>query len=172
MIISLVAAFLVLLISTMNILVASISILCILGIVANVISVMHLKGWSLGVGESIACIMIIGFSVDYVVHLCNHYTESLHDTRYKKMRESLTYVGISIVGGAVTTMGAAIFLFFCKLTFFLQFGILMSSTIGFSLFWSLFVFPSIIVIIGPEGNTGNISYILKRILKCFKNNKK
>ena len=160
------------LISTMNIITSSISIFCILGIVANVISVMYLKGWSLGVGESIACIMIIGFSVDYVIHLCNHYTESLHDTRYKKMRESLTYVGISIIGGAVTTMGASFFLFFCKLTFFLQFGILMSSTIGFSLFWSLFIFPSVMFILGPEGNTGNISYMLKRILKYFKNNKK
>ena len=171
MIISLAVAYVVLIFSTMNIIVATISITCIVAIVANVISVMYLKGWSLGVGESIACIMIIGFSVDYVVHLCNHYTESLHKSRYKKMRESLTYVGISVIGGAITTMGASIFLFFCKMTFFLQFGILMSSTIGFSLFWSLSVFPSIMFIAGPEGNTGNIIYMVKSIWKYFNKDK-
>jgi predicted RND superfamily exporter protein len=38
--------------------------------------VMVLKEWEMGASESIAMVIIIGFSVDYVVHLAAHYVHS------------------------------------------------------------------------------------------------
>lgn len=45
---------------------------------------MYLSGWELGVAESITIVILIGFSVDYVVHLANHYVESSYTDKYKR----------------------------------------------------------------------------------------
>jgi protein dispatched 1 len=103
--ISMLFAFLVLLFSTLNIMIALYSILSIGGIVVSAISVMEMSGWTLGIIESIAMVILIGFSVDYVVHLANHYVESVYEDRYRKMQESLGSIGISILSGAITTFG-------------------------------------------------------------------
>lgn len=45
---------------------------------------MEISGWSLGITESIAVVILIGMSVDYVVHLANHYVESSFDDKYSR----------------------------------------------------------------------------------------
>ena len=74
-IISLLFAFFILVLSTLNIVVALYAVLSISVIVLSVIAIMEMNSWGLGVIEAIATVMIIGFSVDYVVHLGNHYVE-------------------------------------------------------------------------------------------------
>ena len=81
--ISITFAFIVLLISTMNILIALYSIFSITAIVVSVVCMMELAGWQLGVAESIAVVILIGFSVDYVVHLANHYVESVFPDKFR-----------------------------------------------------------------------------------------
>jgi len=44
-----------------------------------------MKGWELGVSESISVVVLIGLSVDYVVHLASDYTHSVKATRYEKI---------------------------------------------------------------------------------------
>lgn len=78
-------AFLVLILTTHNIITATFSILSICGIVVSVISIMEMAGWELGVAESVAIVILIGMSVDYVVHLATHYVESSYTDRYRKM---------------------------------------------------------------------------------------
>lgn len=60
------------------------SITSIIGIVISVISVMWMNGWEFGVAESITVVILIGFSVDYVVHLANHYVESSYDDKFTR----------------------------------------------------------------------------------------
>merc|ERR1711871_333571 len=69
----------VLLIATGNILV-SIYATCSIGcIVCCVLGFTRLvMDWDLGIAESIAGIIVIGFSVDYVVHLAHMYMDALH----------------------------------------------------------------------------------------------
>lgn len=38
-------------------------------ILVSVIAVMVYQGWEMGVSESISVVMLIGLSVDYIVHL-------------------------------------------------------------------------------------------------------
>lgn len=118
MFISLLFAFIILLCTTHNIIISCYSVLTIALICLSVISVMELSGWELGVVESITLVILIGLSVDYAVHLANHYVESLYPTRYDKMRVSLRDLGISIISGASTTLGSGFWLFFAIMIFF------------------------------------------------------
>mmetsp|Transcript_15076 Transcript_15076/g.1357 ORF Transcript_15076/g.1357 Transcript_15076/m.1357 type:complete len:111 (+) Transcript_15076:958-1290(+) len=110
---------------------------------------MELSGWELGVAESVAIVILIGLSVDYVVHLANHYVECPYPDRFRKMRVSLKDLGISIISGASTTIGSGIFLFFATIIMFNKFAILIISTICFSLAYSLLFFAALVHIIGP-----------------------
>ena len=94
--ISIVFSFVVILTSTLNIVSAAYSIVCIVCIIISVVGTIQMLGWSIGVTESIAVVIIVGFSVDYVVHLANHYVESVYIDRYRRMKDALTGIGISI----------------------------------------------------------------------------
>ena len=171
--ISLSFAFAVLLLSTMNIVTATFSISCIGLIMLSAIATMEIIGWTLGVIESIAIVILIGFSVDYVVHFANHYVESIYDDRYRRVQESLGHIGISIISGAITTLGSSAIVFFATVLFFEKFGILVTFTILFSLFFSLVLFSAINHIMGPQGNFGNMKYhvvtpALKKIKELWK----
>jgi predicted RND superfamily exporter protein len=69
-------AFIVLLIATANIIQAFISLFCVAIVIISVLAIMQLKGWEIGVSESLNTVIIIGFSVDYVIHLSADYMHS------------------------------------------------------------------------------------------------
>lgn len=121
---------------------------------------MEILGWALGVIESIAIVILIGFSVDYAVHLANHYVESVYDDRFRRMQDALGGIGISIFSGAITTIGSGIFLFFAVVTFFQQFAILITFTILFSLMFSLGFYASLNHAIGPVRKVGDLKYYI------------
>lgn len=104
-------AFLVLLGATMNIFLSLYSIFCVAYIVVTVLCIMVLKEWQLGVSECICVVILIGFSVDYVVHLAADYTHSSGITRGDKIKQAYKEMGISILSGCITTAGSGAFLF-------------------------------------------------------------
>jgi len=168
-ILSLAFAFIVLIISTLNILTAIYAITSISCIVISVIALMEIIGWTLGVIESVAIVILIGFSVDYAVHLANHYVESVFEDRFRRMEEALSSMGISIFSGAVTTIGSGLALFFATLLFFQKFAVLIVSTIMFSLFFSLVFFVALNHLIGPQRKQGDLKYyIIQPIMKWTK----
>ena len=69
-------SFVILLFATRNIIVAILCILSVAVVIVSVVAIMVLKGWDLGVSESISVVIMIGLSVDYVVHLGADYTHS------------------------------------------------------------------------------------------------
>jgi hypothetical protein len=62
----------------------------------------------------------------------------------------LKEMGTSVFSGACTTLGASAFMFFAVLRFFMQFGVFMFCTIGFSLLFSLGMFTLLMGLCGPE----------------------
>lgn len=74
--ISISLAFIIMLIATRNCIIAVYAIISVMFIVANITAIMVIVGWELGVPESVATVIVIGFSVDYVVHLAAHYVHS------------------------------------------------------------------------------------------------
>jgi predicted RND superfamily exporter protein len=73
---SMLFAFIILCIATRNLTQSIISIFCVITIVVSVVAIMVMKGWVLGTTESISVVIIIGFSVDYVIHLSADYMHS------------------------------------------------------------------------------------------------
>ena len=109
--VSITLAFFIMLIATQNFIVTIYAILSVIFIVANITAVMVLMGWELGVPESVATVIAIGLSVDYVVHLAAHYVHSPLYTKDAKATDGVTSMGISILSGAITTLGSGVFLF-------------------------------------------------------------
>jgi len=79
---------------------------------------MHMRDLKLGTAESISLVVLIGFSVDYIVHLSADYMHSAHHKRYDKMRQAYREMGVSILSGCITTFGCGFCLFFGNFTFF------------------------------------------------------
>lgn len=79
-------AFIILLLATQNIIQSIVSIICVAIIIVSVLFIMYMQGWEVGVSESIAMVILIGFSVDYVVHLSADYMHSAHQSRNDKMK--------------------------------------------------------------------------------------
>ena len=111
MIVSICFSCIVILLATRNWIITLYAIHCVGFICATEMALQHLSGFEMGVAESIGTIMVIGFSVDYVVHLAAHYVHSAAITRFPRTTESLGEMGISIFSGAMTTTGSATFLF-------------------------------------------------------------
>jgi len=119
---------------------ATCSILCVLTSVAGVIVIV---GWQLGSIESILISIIAGFSVDYVVHLAHSYEQARGDTN-RRVGEAFGDMGISVLNGMITSVGASLPLFLCQLQFFKKFGIFLCSVIAFSWLFANFGFMSVL----------------------------
>jgi predicted RND superfamily exporter protein len=128
---------------------------------------------SAGVIESISITVLVGLSVDYVVHLANSYIEAdMEDVkkrhpRYKdgpadaelstaEERElrvfgALEEMGVTVFGGACTSLGASGMLFLCYFQTFFKFGGFMFMTITTSFIFANFFFMPLLSVAGPTG---------------------
>merc|ERR1711871_665895 len=134
-------AFLVLAFATRNLLLSIFATLSIGFIVASVLgSVKLFHGWDLGIAETIAGIIVIGFSVDYVVHMGHMYIEAAEKSgamsREKRFFYAASKMGSTVMAGAITTAGSGAFMFICQMRFFYKMAILITMTIGYSFLFS------------------------------------
>lgn len=109
--------------------------------------------------------LVVGLAVDYVVHLAEGYSRSAHKDRLGRTHDMLEEVGISVISGAATTMGASFFLIFAQILFFVQFGLFMFFTIGFSIIYSIGLFVTVMGCIGPQNQTGSLKPLYKWVGK-------
>merc|ERR1712048_1223188 len=153
-------AFLVLLFSTRNVIVALYAVLSVAAIVLCVLGFCKsAMDWDLGIGEAIAGVIVIGYSVDYVVHLAHAYCEAKHHgytTRGERAEFAAKSMGLTVFFGALTTAGSGAVMFFCFFTFFFKMAVLICVTILFSFLFSLGFFMGLVWLIGPENNMGDL----------------
>merc|ERR1711915_1127418 len=136
-------AFVVLWIGTCKFHLALLASLSIASVLVSVTGTMVLIGWTLGSIESILIGIIAGFSVDYVVHLAHAYKTASGSTD-ERITAAFGDMGISVLNGMITSIGASIPLFFCQLQFFHKFGIFICLTIAFSWIFANFWFMSVV----------------------------
>lgn len=110
--------------------------------------------------------MVVGLAVDYVVHLAEAYNVSPYIRRQDKTRNMLEKMGLSVLSGAFTTFGAALFMLGAQIQFIYQFGIFVMITVCASMLFSMFAFTSLMLVLGPEGNTGSVKALVKWIFCC------
>ena len=163
--ISAVLAFSIMLISTQNVLIALYAIISVAWIVLVVVGFMVMNGYQLGVSESIAMVIIIGFSVDYVVHLGAHYVHKKSPDRTDRTSDAVGAMGVSIFSGALTTFGSGVFLFGGQMIFFQKFALIITSTVIVSLFFAMVYFTSFLHAFGPEYEQGNIPAMFRACRK-------
>lgn len=164
-----ICAFIILLIATRNFLISFYAIITVIFIVASVVAVMVLRDWQLGVSESIAMVIIIGFSVDYVVHLAAHYVHAAVENRYDRSHDSISAMGVSIFSGAMTTLGSGVFLFGGTIIFFQKFALIITMTVVFSVSYALIYFLAFLHAFGPERKQGDIPELCRQCTsKCRK----
>ena len=110
----------------------------------------------MGVIEAVCTMVLVGLSLDYVLHVAGAYVRTPEASgRRERAKGALRAVGLSVVSGASTTVGAAAFLLGCTLTFFTKFGLFVAWALTSSLVQAVVVFPAMCAVWGPE-NVGEI----------------
>ena len=165
---SIALAFGIILISTLNAVVAFFAIATVIAIVGCVMGSIVLMGWELGLLESMCMSILVGMSVDFVVHFAHAWVSDGGPASRVQMQgpsqpvarrvelaarthTSLSTVGISVLSAGVTTMVAAFVLFFGVIVFFSKFGTMLALAMIFSLIYSLLFFHALISWLGPVG---------------------
>ena len=159
-------SFLVLLFATRNWYLSLLSIISIGFVVGNVLGFCKfIMGWDLGIAETVSAVIVIGFSIDYTLHIGHMYEEAKEKgwrSSIDRTQYSLERMGTTVLAGAITTAGSALFMLMCQMQFFYKMALLISVTILNSLIYSLVFLVSLCILIGPENNFGEVN------LKCFK----
>ena len=120
-------------------------------------------GWQLGVIESICITIVVGLSVDYTIHLGHIFSITLVDDtqepaeqRFRKAREALSSMGVSVFSAAITTFGSAVFLCMSYVLFFRNFGIFVVLNIFYSTLFAFIGYMAFMMWVGPLGSEGNL----------------
>ena len=165
--------FVVLLAMTSNIIITIFSVISITGILGNILASMKIMGWEMGLSESLAMIVFVGLSVDYVVHVSHNYVESVHHRRRLRMDDSYKTIGSAVISSAITTFSAGVFLLFTNLYILYKFGVLIMITMALSCYYALIFLPATLYIFGPEYHQGDLKhYCCKPIWRCISGQKK
>ena len=158
------ASFIVLLFTTMNAVIALLSTVAVTMNIFCVVALTIFAGFKSGMYESIFTILVVGMAIDYAVHLAHFYNHA-KGTRYERAQTALDGVGISVIGGAITTIGAGVpmcltvVVFFNTLGWFILLVAITSIVLSF-----IFLLPAL-MIIGPEGTQGDLGFLLPAKLK-------
>jgi len=158
-------AFIILNAATKNYIIATVATCVITMIVVNIIGFTVMLGWKLGILESIVYVMVVGMSVDFVVHLGEAYLEAAdtHPDRHSRVQDMLLTRGFSILSGAISTLGGIFVLFFAYIQFFFKFAVTIFFLIACSLVFSLMFFTAVMDSFGPTGEFGEWSIVFHDI---------
>lgn len=148
---SLVFAFVVLLGASRSVRLALLATISVGSSAASLLAAAALLGWTMGVIEAVCTMVLVGLSLDYVLHVAGAYVRTPEaDGRRERAKGAVRAVGLSVASGASTTVGAAAFLLGCTLTFFTKFGLFVAWTLTSSLVQAVVVFPAMCAVWGPE----------------------
>jgi len=140
--------------------VALLTTLTVVGITASTFITFVAQGKSIGLYELLFISLTIGLGIDYVVHLAHAYNHSSFQNRCLRMKSAIHSMGVSVLSGAISTLLASAPLFFCDLHFFSYYGNFIFFVVMWSILWSVFFFPAVMMTWGPNLPDGDV-YIIK-----------
>ena len=142
------------------------SLLSIALIVVGVLGGIVIEGGKLGSVRSTCVTFLVGFSVDYTVHLAVAYVHSQKRTSGERVIDALSAMGVSVSAAAFSTLGSSCFLFAATFVFFLQFGIFMAMAVVWAYLSGTVVFMAFLSGFGPVEREDYQD--MKKICKCLK----
>jgi len=125
------------------------ALVSVVGMIILTMGLLYVIGTPLGPIESLAVAVIIGVSIDYLIHLAFAYKNSLMQHRYYKSRAAMLARTNSIVSAALTTLCSVVPLLGAKILPFRQFGIIFTIVTLISLLFSLAFFNAFLMAAGP-----------------------
>ena len=153
-------AALVLLIGTGNVIITLYATFSIFGVPTCVGATIYGMGWKLGFLEAVCFAILIGLSVDFIIHFAHMYCHAPHEGRGDRTRHALRYMSVPVLSAGLTTFASSLLLFACKILFFNKFGVVLMLTIFYSLLITFYFFNGLNVAIGPNGTSGQIVSLL------------
>jgi multidrug efflux pump subunit AcrB len=138
-------------------------------VLASVTATLVAMGWTLGFLEAINFSILIGVSVDFVIHFSHAYASlpGIVD-REVRAKHALIQMGPSILAAAFTTVISAVVMLFTEIIFFQKFALILFFTIVQATLASFVVFLVLCVCFGPSNPTYLVDSVVAR---CFKQNK-
>jgi len=125
------------------------ALVSVVGMIILTMGLLYVIGTPLGPIESLALAVIIGVSIDYLIHLAFAYKNSLMQHRYYKSRAAMLARTNSIVSAALTTLCSVVPLLGAKILPFRQFGTIFTIVTLISLLFSLAFFNAFLMAAGP-----------------------
>lgn len=165
-------AFAVLLIFTLNWRIAALATLTIGCIVSTVVGLVNVYGWKMDTFEAVCITILVGFSVDYTVHLGIAYNDhaafgDAGDRRARAVR-AVSTLGISVCAGAASTAGACLFLFPATILFLPKFGQFMTSAVATAFVYALGFFAALLALVGPVDAQGDLTRVRSLLSRARK----
>ena len=153
--IALVAATGVILVATkFNWHIAAISFVTLLCIMSEVLMTMVVFGMKINMIEGLAVGIAAGMAVDYLLHLAHSFAEQPHEHREDRVRGALKDMGISIVSGCGTTVGACSALLLCDMAWFSRFGKFLFFIVFWAFVTSMSGLMALFAALGPHRGEG------------------
>jgi hypothetical protein len=121
----------------------------IVAIIVFVLGLLGVLGMSLGPIESLSFAIVIGISVDYLVHFAYAFKHSLMPEQYYKSRAVLLARSSSTFASGVTTLAAVVPLIWAQVRPLRIFGVIFSVVALVSLCCAFFLFNAILMATGP-----------------------
>ena len=149
--VSMAAAFVVMLVTSLNVLITFYAILTIFLIISVCTGILVLLGWELNIVESVAFTMSVGLSIDFCIHYGMGYRMSEFVHRHHRVHESFKKVGPAIFMAVGTTFIAGACVMPSIVLFYIQLGTFLMLVMAFSWLFATFFFQSLLYVIGPNG---------------------
>ncbi|XP_071019180.1 protein dispatched homolog 1-like [Oncorhynchus clarkii lewisi] len=168
MALSVVVAFVVMLLTTWNIIISLYAILSIAGTIFVTVGSLVLLGWELNVLESVTISVAVGLSVDFAVHYGVAYRLAPEPDREGKVVFSLGRMGSAIAMAALTTFVAGAMMMPSTVLAYTQLGTFMMLIMCISWAFATFFFQCMCRCLGPQGTCGQIPLPKRFQCQAFK----
>ena len=153
---SMVASFIVMFITSLNIVITFFAILTIFFTISVCAGILVLLGWELNIVESVTLTMSVGLSIDFCIHYGMGYRLSTLAKRKLRMQESFERVGAAIFMAASTTFIAGACIMPSIILFYVQLGTFLMTVMAMSWLFATFFFQSLCYVLGPQNSFAQI----------------
>jgi len=151
-------AFVVILITSLNIILSLYSILTIFFIISVTIGILVISGWDLNIMESVIFSVAAGLAADFTLHYSVAYKTSLmKEDRVERTKSSLSHIGAAILMGAFTTFVAGLVMVPSQVLVYFQMAQFLMLTMFVSWMYSTFFFLPLCMVMGPTNNFGQLT---------------
>ena len=147
---SLSVAFVVMLITSQNLLITVYAMVTICFAISCTVAVLVFLGWHLNIIESLIISLAVGLSIDFTIHFGVAYRLSIATTSVERTKEGFQTVGAAVAMAALTTFFAGVAVMPCQVLIYIKLGIFLMLVMTFSWLYSNFFFQSVCHIIGPS----------------------